>query len=140
MTWIPSALRHQVTQRAQSRCEYCCLDQASQAATFPIDHVIPVILKGPTDFSNLALTCPKCNALKWKHVQALDPETGEMVSLFNPRLDRWTDHFRWMKSDATQVEALTSTARATSELLQLNGEFRREIRRWLEVVKRHPPR
>jgi hypothetical protein len=28
----------------------------------------------------------------------VDPETGQMVSLFDPRTDAWDEHFRWQDS------------------------------------------
>ena len=51
---IPAPLRRQVIQRAANRCEYCGLAQASQEATFHIDHVVPLDAAGGTTASNLA--------------------------------------------------------------------------------------
>ena len=54
MTLISDSLREAVVERAVNRCEYCCLAQESQVATFPVDHIIPVSLRGPTELENLA--------------------------------------------------------------------------------------
>lgn len=139
MTSISASLRDAIVERADNQCEYCRLAQASQVATFPVDHIIPVALDGPTEFQNLALTCPRCNALKWIHVESKDSETGETVRLFNPRLDRWTDHFGWNEQDPSNIDLLTPVARATAELLELNADYRVRIRRWLAEVGKHPP-
>lgn len=50
---IPASLRRLVIQRADNRCEYCGLSQLGQAATFHIDHVIPVVVDGSTTADNL---------------------------------------------------------------------------------------
>lgn len=60
MTLISAVLREAVVQRAANRCEYCRLSQESQVATFPVDHIVPVSLDGPTEIENLALTCTRC--------------------------------------------------------------------------------
>jgi len=124
--------------RAGERCEYCHLPQATQVATFPVDHVAPLVSGGDTELGNLALACPQCNALKWTHREATDPGTGEVMPLFDPRTQRWADHFRWSSADPTVLEPLTSGARATLALLDLNSEIRRDIRRWLIEIGLHP--
>ncbi len=139
MPLISDSLRQAVVQRAANRCEYCRLPQESQVGTFPVDHIVPVSLDGPTELDNLALTCPRCNALKWMHVEAADPVTGENVPLFNPRTDIWSHHFRWNQDDSAKLDPLTPIARATTELLQLNAEHRISIRRWLVEISKHPP-
>jgi hypothetical protein len=139
MTLISDSLRKAVVERAANRCEYCRLSQESQVSTFPVDHVIPVTLRGPTELENLALTCARCNALKWIHVEAPDSETGEIVRLFNPRSDTWSDHFRWNNDDPATIDLLTPVARATAGLLELNADYRAKIRRWLAEVGKHPP-
>jgi 5-methylcytosine-specific restriction endonuclease McrA len=64
MRHIPGALRNLVIERAGSRCEYCGLSQRGQAATFHIDHVIPLAAGGPTTPENLALACVSCSLRK----------------------------------------------------------------------------
>ena len=54
---IPAELRRKVIARAENRCEYCGLSQNGQEATFHVDHIVPVIEDGPTEFDNLALAC-----------------------------------------------------------------------------------
>src|SRR5262245_54758505 len=133
-------MREAVAHRAGHRCEYCRLSQESQVATFPADHIQPVTLNGPTELGNLALACPRCNARKWTHVEAADPETGQSVPLFNPRTQVWDEHFRWSEADPTIIEPLTPTARATVTLLELNASPHCTIRQLLMTLGMHPPK
>jgi 5-methylcytosine-specific restriction endonuclease McrA len=90
---VPAELRRQVIDRAAGRCEYCRLSQENQEATFHVDHVVPASAHGPTDMGNLALACVSCSLRKGARQHVIDPESGEEVRLFNPRVDRWSDHF-----------------------------------------------
>ncbi len=140
MTLISPEMRDAVSRRAHNRCEYCQLSQDSQVATFPVDHIIPLAEQGQTVLSNLALACLGCNAAKWIHVKGVDPESGDRVLLFNPRMHIWDEHFRWSDSDPTIVASLTPIARGTVALLELNPPPRLAIRRWLMVIGEHPPK
>ncbi len=66
---------------------------------------------------NLALACCFCNRFKGPNLSGMDPITGQVVRLFNPRQDRWEDHFAW---NAALLSGLTATARATIQTLRLN--------------------
>lgn len=138
MSAVSRGLRDAVVRRAGNRCEYCHLPQGTQVATFPVDHIAPKALGGETLLDNLALACPRCNTLKWTHVEATDPASGEAVSIFHPQKQVWAEHFRWSDEDSTIIEPLTPSGRATAELLDLNSEARRNIRRWLIEVGMHP--
>jgi hypothetical protein len=70
-----AALKLQVRRRARFRCEYCS------------GHV-----------ENLAFACLRCNSRKGPNLSGLDPQTGEMVRLFNPRKDIWTEHSPWHRA------------------------------------------
>jgi hypothetical protein len=136
MTVISSRLRDQVVSRAGNRCEYCGLSQVGQEAVFHVDHVVPQSADGLTTLDNLALACVSCSLRKSARMTATDPETGEEVSLYNPRSQRWAEHFRW---DAETVVPLTATGRATSAALAMNRSLIISIRREETVRKRHPP-
>ena len=138
MTAISTELRYAVAERARQRCEYCHLAQESQVATFPADHIIPSVKKGATEFSNLALACPRCNAQKWTYTDALDPTTGQRVPLFNPRAQEWAEHFRWSAADSAILEPLSASGRATLALLDMNSPHHVLIRRWLQAIGKHP--
>ena len=74
-----------------------------------VDHVVPRADEGATELSNLALACLACNARKWKFTVSPDSQTGRSVPLFNPRRQRWQDHFRWVEDDPTRIEGRTAT-------------------------------
>ena len=114
--------RAQVSARAGHRCEYCHLPTRGQVATFPIDHIVPRRDGGTTDLSNIALTCPHCNAHKWTAAEGTDPDTGETISFFNPRRDEWTEHFMWSGDQPGELVGLTPTGRATIACLRINDE------------------
>ena len=136
MSEILASLRRLVIERSDNCCEYCGLSQTGQEATFHIDHVLPIKAGGTTVAENLALACVSCSLRKGARQHAIDTQTQEEVSLFNPRLDRWDDHFRW---EGVRVLGLTSTGRATIEALQMNRPLVLEIRREAAVWGRHPP-
>jgi hypothetical protein len=136
---ISSRLPDAVVKRARNRCEYCHLEQDTQVATFPIDHVLPRALDGETDLNNLAMACPRCNSRKWKWTSAVDPDSHTTVPLFNPRTDVWAEHFRWSETGPEVLEALTPTGRATLMFLDLNSTQHVAIRRWLILLGQHPP-
>lgn len=133
---IASSLRQLVMQRAKFRCEYCCLSQAGQAATFHIDHIIPVVAGGATTSDNLALACVSCSLRKSARQTVTDPETKKEVSIFNPRQQVWTENFRW---DDVRVVGLTATGRGTVEALKMNRPMMLAIRGEEELLGRHPP-
>jgi hypothetical protein len=74
-----------VIQRAGVRCEYCRLSQAGQAATFHIDHVVPLVAGGQTTADNLALACVSCSLRKPARQWVPDAETRADVPIFHHR-------------------------------------------------------
>ena len=139
MARLSPRLYRQVATRARDRCEDCGLPQEAEVMDLTVDHVVPRAGQGSTELSNLALACLACNARKWKFTQSTDSLTGRTVPLFNPRRQRWQDHFRWIDDDLTRIEGKTATGRATVELLPMNSRRAVQIRRWLMFVGLHPP-
>ena len=135
MTHIPAALRRLVIARAANRCEYCGLAQVSQIAAFHIDHVVPVAAGGETIEGNLALACVSCSLRKSARQTATDPETGQDVAIFNPRLQDWHDHFRW---NGVALIGTTLIGRAAVEALALNRPAVLLIREEETYWGRHP--
>lgn len=64
-------------------------------ARLEVEHLIPLAKGGTDDEENLWLACPICNGHKSDKVDAVDPETGATVPLFNPRTQAWWEHFAW---------------------------------------------
>ncbi|GAB4193000.1 MAG: hypothetical protein Fur006_37790 [Coleofasciculaceae cyanobacterium] len=48
------------------------------------DRIYPRSKGGETTFENVCLACRSCNEFKADSTEAIDPLTGETVSLFNP--------------------------------------------------------
>lgn len=107
-----------VRERAAGCCEYCRLPAAAQFLPFQVDHVIARKHGGPESLDNLALACVHCNRYKGPNVAGIDPETQSVVRLYNPRSDRWIDHFHW--NDST-IEPITAIGRVTVAVLFLNN-------------------
>lgn len=114
-----------VQQRANGRCEYCRMHEALQGATFHVEHVIPSAADGSDEDMNLAWACVLCNLKKSKRTRIVDPQTGDEVAFFNPRTERWEDHFEW---SGLLIKAKTATGRALIDALDLNHPHRLFIR------------
>ena len=128
--------REFVTLRAGGRCEYCQMHQSLQGATFHLEHIIPRILGGSSELSNLALACPSCNLHKADRTSGANPSNGEVIPFFNPRQDNWDTHFDW--DDVTLI-AKTEIGRVTIKALDLNHERRIRIRRAEQLFGLFPP-
>jgi hypothetical protein len=133
---IPASLQRFVARRANGRCEYCGLSQEGQEARFHVDHVVPVVRGGRTVEENLALACVSCSLRKAARQEALDSQTGAAAAIFNPRTDRWEEHFCW---DGTKIEGVTPTGRATVAALKMNRTLILAIRKEETLRGRHPP-
>jgi hypothetical protein len=66
----------------------------------------------------LALACRRCDERRYNFVTGVDPETQETVPIFNPRLQRWAEHFIWVKNGVV-IEGITQIRRATCARLDL---------------------
>ncbi|HTX35526.1 MAG TPA: hypothetical protein VME43_10900 [Bryobacteraceae bacterium] len=95
-------MRELVRRRAGDRCEYCHLRQ---------------------EHSNLRHHVP--------NLTGIDPQTGQIASLFHPRRDRWSDHFIF---EGTRVIGISAAGRTTVEVLKMNDTRRLELR--AEIRKR----
>lgn len=123
MSW--SQFAAEVAQRAANRCEYCHMHQALQGATFHVEHIVPASRGGLSQLSNLAWACPGCNLKKSARTEIVDPTTGAIVRLFDPRRDNWIEHFDWQEF---RIAALTPAGRALVEAFDLNHPRRQRIR------------
>lgn len=121
MTYVPTALRREVIERAGNRCEYCLLP--AEVAFFPheVDHVVAEKHGGATAIDNLAFACWRCNRHKGTDLTSLDPQTRQLSPLFNPRTQVWAEHFAY---EGERVIGLTPEGRTTVSLLKLNSDER----------------
>jgi len=114
--------RQAVLARARGRCEYCHTPDGFVPGSFAVEHIVPRSKGGRTRLDNLALSCPACNGHKYNKIEGADPLNRTLVPLFNPRKQRWTEHFVW-SDDFTLLVGLTPTGgRATVATLQMNQQ------------------
>ena len=114
-----------VNERASGRYEYCLLSAADAFFPHEADHIIAEKHGGATTLDNLALARFDCNRFKGSDIASLDPGPGAFVALFNPRTQRWTEHF---SLDGGSIIGLTPCGSATVRLLKLNLPVRIEVR------------
>ena len=127
---MDAGIRDLVRSRARLRCEYCRLPQKYSELAHHVEHIVAKQHGGSDEIENLALACHRCNLHKGPNLSGIDPQSGEVATLFNPRQEPWPDHFFF---DGEWIIGLTATGRATVQVLAMNDPRRRELRR--EIAK-----
>ena len=61
--------------------------------------------------------CVFCNRHKGPNLCGLDPGPGSCTRLYNPRRDRWREHFAWQ---GEVLIGLTAVGRTTIQVLAIN--------------------
>ena len=128
---MDAASRGFVRQRAGHRCEYCGLPQRYSQLPHHIEHITARQHGGKDDLSNLALACHRCNLHKGPNLSGVDPVTGSIVPLFHPRRHEWREHFQF---NASHIQGITPSGRATVEVLALNDPRRLELRQEIRIA------
>lgn len=103
---ISNVKRTRIREQAGDRCGYCLSFQEYVLGPLEIEHIVPEARGGTNEEENLWLACRMCNSYKGVQVDAVDPFSGMLISLFNPRTQIWGVHFRW-RADGTTIEGLT---------------------------------
>lgn len=137
-TRIPKDVQQRVREQAEERCGYCQSQQKYVLGKLEIDHLIPRSQGGTDAEENLWLACRLCNNAKRDQTQGVDPQTGAIVALFNPRTQNWAEHFSWSE-DRTRIEGSTPCGRATVVVLQLNNLVAVMVRQAWVAAGWHPP-
>ncbi len=135
MTPVSAGLRQIVFSRAGNCCEYCRLAQDDSFFSHEVDHIIAEKHRGTTTEDNLCVSCFDCNRYKGSDIASLDPETGQLTALFDPRRDRWDEHFRL---DRARIVPLTAIGRVTVFVLKLNSDEQVIKRSSLIALGRYP--
>jgi hypothetical protein len=125
-----------VRSRAREACEYCLLPQSVRRLRFQVEHIIAKQHGGSDEIGNLALACGRCNRHKGANIAGIDPLTGSMTRLFNPRCDRWSEHFGW---DGPRAMGLTPVGRTTVTVLAMNHPEELAIREEMIEAGLFPP-
>jgi hypothetical protein len=124
-----------VYERAKGCCEYCQTCEKVTGQAMHVEHIDP---QGDDHPDNLCLSCPSCNLSKAQAIAAVDSQTMESVSLFNPRKQLWSDHFEWV-DNIERLVGRTPIGRATVERFKMNRDRIVIARRiWIKAGE-HPP-
>ncbi len=102
---------------------------------FQVEHIISRKHGGSSELENLAFACVFCNRYKGSDIASLKPGTNELVRFYNPRTDRWREHFQ-LKGVA--IDSLTDIGEATARILQMNHDDQLLERQVLSRRKRYP--
>src|SRR5205814_826711 len=130
---MASSHRKRIRDRAGDRCEYCRLPQDCTTLPHEIDHIRARKHRGQDTLQNTCWSCAYCNGAKGSNVAGFDPATDALVPLFNPRTDRWDEHFAWR---GPTLRGKTAVGRATIDVLRINATDRVEHRRLLIAAGR----
>lgn len=134
-TYISVELRRLVEARAEGLCEYCLIAEEDTFYGCEADHIISEKHGGPTQEDNLAQACVFCNQAKGSDIGSIHWESGAFVRFFNPRTDRWADHFVLVGS---WIEGITEIGAVTAQILGFNSGERLLERQTLQAIKRYP--
>jgi hypothetical protein len=96
-----------------------------------VDHIRAQKHRGDDSPENLCLACAYCNAAKGPNIAGYDPQSDELVPLYNPRAHKWKNHFSW---NGPALVGRTPIGRATIEVLGINSPERVDHRRLLRLL------
>ena len=119
--YISPEVRREIAIRADFLCEYCLIAEADSFFGCQVDHIISLKHGGRTEPNNLAYACAFCNRHKGSDIASIVPETGKLIRFYNPRIDKWADHFRL---NGSMIEPLTEIGKATAGILRFNTNDR----------------
>lgn len=85
-----------------------------------MEHIVPFSRQGSNDEANLALACRSCNLRKGNRISGMSSGSKAEVRFFNPREDRWGEHFQF-NVESGEVVGETSVGEVTVEYLEMNS-------------------
>ncbi len=135
--YVSAELRRFVARRADRICEYCLIHDDDTYVGCSIDHIVSEKHGGATTPDNLAYACDVCNRNKGSDLGSLSPD-GALTRFFNPRSDRWGDHFA-LAEDGVTIVARTEIGEVTERILKLNAQPRLLERAELRETSSYPP-
>ncbi len=116
--YISHEFRQQVAERGRFICEYCLLHNDESHFGSELDHIISVKHDGLTELENLAYACMRCNRHKGTDLGSINWQTHQLVRFFNPRTDRWAEHFQ-LRGGA--IVPLTEIGEVTARIFGFNS-------------------
>ncbi|MFO7985151.1 MAG: HNH endonuclease signature motif containing protein [Desulfatiglandaceae bacterium] len=133
-SYISEHLRQAVALRADHLCEYCLIHEEDTFFGCEVDHIISLKHGGVTESDNLAYACFFCNRRKGSDIGSVSND-GAFVRFFNPRHDRWVDHFR---IEGLLITPISEIGDATARILHFNADDRLLERRILTAARKFP--
>ena len=124
-----------VSSRANFICEYCLIAEEDAYFRFQFEHIISRKHGGSSELENLAFACVFCNRYKGSDIASLKPGTNQLVRFYNPRTDRWSEHFQLK---GILIEFVTEIGEATVRILQMNHSDQLLEREVLRRRARYP--
>lgn len=118
--WISAELRQTIADRAKFLCEYCLIAEADTFYGCQVDHIISLKHGGSSETENLAYACALCNRAKGSDVGSVST-SGEFTRFFNPRTDRWAEHF---SLEQAAIRPVTPVGEVTARILGFNDSAR----------------
>lgn len=118
--WISAELRQTVANRAKQLCEYCLIAEADTFYGCEVDHIISLKHGGSSYPDNLAYACAPCNRAKGSDVASISA-SGEFTRFYNPRTDRWAEHFRL---EQETISPQTEIGEVTARIFGFNDSTR----------------
>jgi hypothetical protein len=118
--WISAELRQTIADRAKQLCEYCLIAETDTFYGCQVDHIISLKHGGSSDPDNLAFACTLCNRAKGSDIGSIS-KSGDFTRFFNPRTDRWLDHFRL---EGATIHQLTLIGEVTVRIFGFNDSAR----------------
>ena len=131
---IGSELRQFVAARADYLCEYCLIAEEDTYLGCEVDHIISVKHGGATEAGNLAYACAFCNRHKGSDIASISRRTDSLVRFYNPRTDRWADHF---ELDGARIKFVSDIGEVTARILRFNGSEQTLEREALGTIGRY---
>ena len=132
---VSSELRRLVAARANNLCEYCLIAEGDTYFGCEVDHIISVKHSGATEAENLAYACVSCNRYKGSDIASISQQTGSLVRFYNPRADRWADHFAL---DGAYIRPVSEIGEVTARILRFNDTEQILEREALTAIGRYP--
>lgn len=133
--YLSQEVRRFVSQRANDLCEYCLIHVGDTALGCAVDHVISLKHGCSNEPDNLAYACVFCNRYKGSDIGSIIWSTQEFVRFYNPRRDRWSEHFQLQD---TTIAPTTEIGDVTARILGFNHAERLLERQILIAQKKYP--
>lgn len=96
------------------RCAYCQVALERKNIITHVDHVVPLFHEGTNDFSNLVLSCRRCNLRKWISNKHVIPD--------------------WVKKNKERYKTHATQARLMQQLVEreLDEQMLEKLNEWIK--------